>query len=144
MKYVQMAHETPELAQVMVPALCDVVEWWADLLAKTNGKLEQVATPAQNLLNSWSMLAMSDSSFAEKILPCVLACLASKNENVSQPVQAQRELGPRGALIFANTVVTSLCNPHLQSCPWSPCPTRTSWQTSLTLFLRCSTRECPT
>src|SRR3546814_355366 len=83
MRVMQLSHEHPNLVRIIAPLVCELVEWWSALLADSSGELDNIASATQNMLSTWSMTVMSDSSFGAVILPAVLTALTSKNDNVS-------------------------------------------------------------
>jgi hypothetical protein len=75
----QLSTQNQQLTKQYVEPIAEVIEWWAQLLADAGGNVPGVATSTQSLLAPWNMVAMTDPAFGEKILPCAIKCLASKN-----------------------------------------------------------------
>lgn len=78
----QLSAQNDALVKRFAPLMTEVIEWWAYLLKESNGNLAGIGEAAQSIMAPWNMLAMNDSTFGPTILPCVLQCLASKNNTV--------------------------------------------------------------
>jgi hypothetical protein len=81
-KWAQIVQQRPAVVRAHTAAMCEMVEWWAALLVNSDGELEDLAEAAECILTTWNTVASSDSSFAEAVLPCALACLASTYDEV--------------------------------------------------------------
>src|SRR3546814_241130 len=81
-KWMQITQQNPALVVQFAPMMNDLIEWWADVLAATDGNCAGIGEAAQQIMSSWNMVLMRDSSLGPVILPCVLKSLNSKHSAV--------------------------------------------------------------
>src|SRR3546814_20772313 len=81
-KWMQITQQNPALVVQFAPMMNDLIEWWADVLAATDGNCAGIGEAAQQIMSSWNMVLMSDYSLGPVILPCVIKSLKSKHPAV--------------------------------------------------------------